>query len=135
MYLVGDDTNTMRIMAVAVFGLLVLPGAKADQVRLTVTPDKCVTLRQGQTCYQTLQIEFEAMTTGDYCLKIVGQPSAIQCWSDVNSAQHRYALASDRAVDFEIVNGEQVTLAAVHVVVSWVYKQSRHRSRSGWRLF
>jgi hypothetical protein len=121
----------MFILLIA--GLLTVPTVKANDTSLSITPDKCVALRKGQVCYQTLRIKFIASTIGDYCLKIVDQPTPLQCWKQVNAADHRHALASNQAVEFEVVDDDLSTVATARVTIAWVYKQSRSRNR--WRLF
>lgn len=125
--------NAMRAFPILLLCILVIPSVKASEVQLTVTPDKCVALRKGQTCYQTLRIEFTASDIGDYCLRIAGQSTTLQCWSGTKSAEYRYELAASRAADFEVIDASQSAVASARVTISWVYKQSRSRSR--WRLF
>lgn len=125
--------NTKSVFALLVAGLLAIPSANASDASLLVTPDKCVALRKGQTCYQTIRIKFITSTIGDYCLKQVGQPTPLQCWKKVNKAEHRYSLAASEAVEFEVADSELATVATAKVTVAWVYKQTRSRSR--WRLF
>ena len=125
--------NAVRAFSILLLCFLIHPGVRANEVELTVTPDKCVALRKGLTCYQTLRIEFSASNIGDYCLKIAGQATMLQCWSDTISAEHRYELAASRATSFEVVDAKQSVVASVGVTIAWVYKRSRSRSR--WRLF
>ncbi|MBX2880961.1 MAG: DUF3019 domain-containing protein [Granulosicoccus sp.] len=123
----------MRAFTMLLLCILFLPCVEASEMKLTVTPDKCVALRKGQTCYQTLSIKFTASEVGDYCLKIAGQSEMLKCWSSTTSTEYRYELAASEAVIFEMVDAKQSTIASEKVTVAWVYKQSRSRSR--WRLF
>lgn len=125
--------NSMRVFAIVLSGFLVLSNGRADDVALTVTPDKCVALRKGQTCYQTIRIIFVASNIGDYCLRITEEATPLQCWSDTSTAEYRYSLAASRAVDFEVIDAGQSTVANARVNIAWVYKKSRSRNR--WRLF
>lgn len=125
--------NTKSVFPLLIAGLLAIPSASASDTSLRVTPDKCVALRKGQTCYQTIRIKFIASAIGDYCLKQVGQPAPLQCWTQINKAEYRYSLASNQVVEFEVTDTDLSTIATARVTIAWVYKQSRSRSR--WRLF
>lgn len=133
MFSAAARVNAMRAFPILLLCILVTPSVNASEVKLTVTPDKCVALRKGQTCYQTLRIKFTSSNIGDYCLGIAGQSKTLQCWSRITSAEYRYELAASEAADFEVIDANQSAVASAKVTISWVYKQTRSRSR--WRLF
>lgn len=133
MFLVAARVNAMRAFPILLVCILFIPSVKANEVRLTVTPDKCVALRKGQTCYQTIRIKLTTSNMGDYCIRIAEQATKLQCWNGITSAEYRYELAASRAIDFEVIDTNQSAVASARVTISWVYKQSRSRSR--WRLF
>jgi len=123
----------LRRLYLFTFIVLVLTNVQAQEYELTVSPNKCVALRKGQLCYQTLRLRFNAIIEGDYCLKANNQEKPLKCWFSIKSAQYRYALASSEAIDFQVFNSNKRPVAAAKVNIAWVYKQSRSRNR--WRLF
>ena len=109
------------------------PAKAAELAQLSVTPDKCVALRKGQTCYQKLRFQFSATNKGNYCLIASNQSKPLHCWNTAAAGKFVHQHASDSAVDFALINEQRSTLATTAVSIAWVYKKSRKRSR--WRLF
>jgi len=107
--------------------------AVAEAAVLTVTPSKCVALRKGNTCYQSIVVRFAAEKDSDICLIRDGVAEPLACWEKVASIEYSYKLATDSSVMFHMVDAQQLTIASALVNVAWVYKKSRKRNR--WRLF
>jgi hypothetical protein len=125
--------NPARYLSILPLTLFLQASVDANEPVLSITPDKCVALRKGQTCYQTLNVNFIASENGDYCLRISNQTTPLQCWQGVSSLNYQYRLASKSDVEFEIIDEQQSIVASSSVTIAWVYKKSRARSR--WRLF
>ncbi len=106
---------------------------EAEEAKLTIKPKKCVALKKGQICYQTLRFKFESSARGQFCLFARGQDSPLTCWNGQTKMEYRYRMASANDVDYHVndANGKPVATASVNV--AWVYKNSRKRNR--WRLF
>jgi hypothetical protein len=126
----------MDKLASAIKGLLISltvlsPLAKAAE--LVVTPNKCVALRKGQTCYQKLSFVFATNAKGNYCLVSGSNREPLQCWNAVSDGTFTYSHAAESAVEFSLINAQRVAVASTTVNIAWVYKKSRKRSR--WRLF
>jgi len=102
---------------------------------LSVKPNRCIALQQGQTCYSTLDFRWKTPTTGEYCLFDERQTKPLVCWTGNTMDSFRQKFKSDKNVNYEIrlKLGDQ-TLANALVKISWVYK-SNTSSTSRWRLF
>ena len=117
----------------------------AQSQELTVKPDKCVSLRKGQVCYQRINISWDTDITGHYCILASGQESPLKCWNNKSTGKLSYTLESTESVKFDLVNksvsdenNKLLTLdqliATATVTIAWVYN-TKSRSRTTWRLF
>lgn len=102
---------------------------------LHTNPTRCVALRQGQTCYQEIQIKWQAPETGHYCLVNLTTSMVSQCWK--NQQQGSITL------DFKAMKSNQIALrkyasdqdlANASITVAWVFSSSK-RNKSNWKLF
>jgi len=107
--------------------------ALAEETELTITPNKCVALRKGQTCYQSIVVRYNAPDKSDLCLVRDDLTEPLVCWKNITNVEYSYRFVSDKSVWFRIVGVDQTSKASARVNVSWVYKRSRKRNR--WRLF
>lgn len=118
--------------------LLVLPmtaWSKDDAVIFTATPERCIALHKGQTCYQDVNFRWQTPDIGQYCLVLNSSHHQIMCWDGNAMQQYQYAFEGDKTTTFSLFrDGEALPLAQVKVVVTWIY-QAPKQSRSGWRLF
>ena len=102
---------------------------------LTVKPNQCIALQQGQTCYATLNFQWATPTTGEYCLFDHRQTKPLVCWSGNTMDAFTQKFQSDENVNFEIrLKSSEQALADALVKISWVYR-SNTSSTSRWRLF
>ena len=77
------------------FSLLLLTWANYTQAAppvhnatgLFVTPERCVALRQGQTCYQEVIFSWRQAQKGNYCLVNLSTKQVLTCWQ--NTDQNR----------------------------------------------
>jgi hypothetical protein len=114
--------------------LLTSTSARAEQ-QLQARPDKCVSLRQGQVCFQRVRLSWQTATAGDYCLYVTSDKLPLKCWSNASSGNTLYSFASPTDRQFHLTGNDSTSpLAQVRVTVSWVYK-SKSRRRRSWRLF
>lgn len=100
--------------------------------QLVLSPDKCVSLRQGQTCYVNIDLQWSAKTEGRYCIYSSNQQQPMRCWSDTLFGEISMEFASDKNTLFYLRKGAE-TLAQVELKMAWVYK--RKRSSLSWRVF
>lgn len=104
-------------------------------VAFTATPQQCVALHKGQTCYQDVLFRWNTPEQGHYCLVQSKNQRQLACWNGMSILQYQYSFEGDKTTTFSLVrNNEIKPLAQVKVVVTWVYKAPK-QSQSGWRLF
>ncbi|GAB3019843.1 DUF3019 domain-containing protein [Bowmanella dokdonensis] len=119
--------------ALLLLASLPLSGETAAEPRLlTVTPDTCVALNQGRTCYATIAVTWHSELPGDYCLQLEDQTQPLHCWQKANQGHWQFEFAAEQSTRLLLTNGQQ-TLAKHEIQVNWVYKSQRRKR--GWRLF
>jgi hypothetical protein len=102
---------------------------------LNVTPEQCVALRKGQTCYLEVTFDWQYAKAGNYCLVNTTRNKVLKCWSKSTKGQYSFDFQSTKSNDFVLRQQDSAkVLAHTQVVVAWVYK-SNTRSKSRWRLF
>lgn len=105
----------------------------AEQGSLYLEPTKCVTLKEGKTCYQDVIVNWKTNDLGEYCLLQANLPKPLKCWNGVNSGQHKFEFSHSNSTDFYLVSKlDNTRIAKQHFSVKWVYKK---RPTLGWRLF
>ena len=112
----------------------------SDGVSLSVVPNKCVSLRKGQTCYQRVQFRWssqEAQTRYKIvCLRQESSSDVLACWENETSGKFRYYLEAAETQNFFLVAGDKLepVIGRTTVSINWVY-DSRATRRGRWRLF
>lgn len=103
-----------------------------ERTVLDVTPQRCVTLRQGQPCFVRLRFEWTSVEALEACL-IDSEGTEIKCW--VSASQGSVMLPRNllNTTEYVLINSNGEELKRATVVVSWVYRNKRSRRR--WRLF
>lgn len=113
--------------------------ATADEVvstvELSIKPNRCVALHEGQDCYQHIVIRWRSASIGQYCLLNELSEEELKCWSPSDTGIFRYDFRSNKSVSFILMSMPDGTVIATsEMLVAWVYK-SRKRQRMNWRLF
>ena len=115
--------------------------AASEVASLDAVPNKCISLRQGQACYQRVQLTWQTGISQAVCLWREGDSVALRCWTDQSSAKLRHDFRATQTTAFLLVAGQQAdnpsaanTLARAEVKVAWIYN-SRKSKRTRWRLF
>jgi hypothetical protein len=122
-----------RLVALLVFAAA-LPVC-ADENLLLIKPARCIALHQGQTCYQTLKIEWHADALDAYCLYRQDNKTPVLCWENLALGRGNYEFESDTTRKFFLVRKrDNKTLAEFSVEVAWVY-DARSKRESHWRIF
>ncbi|WP_065187809.1 DUF3019 domain-containing protein [Shewanella woodyi] len=113
-----------------------LPALSQDSsIVFTATPERCVALHKGQTCYQDVLFQWQTPQVGSYCLVMSQSLHQLACWNGQAVQKYQYSFEGDSTTTFSLIrNDEAEPLAEVKVVVTWVYKAPK-QSQSGWRLF
>jgi hypothetical protein len=102
---------------------------------LKIVPDRCISLHQGQICYQLTTLSWQMPITSDYCLFQEGVEEPLECWDTADNGTFKIDFQSSTPVIYQLQEvGSNNVLASSTVTVSWVYK-SKKRQRRSWRLF
>lgn len=133
---------SVMIFIIAFLLLLFVTSADADDLRnpisnnaLIFSPTRCIALHQGQSCYQTIDIHWQTIQIGDYCLYQQESEPAIYCWKSQQQGQLRYDFVSNSTLLFQLVDmKEKKPVSEIQVEVAWVYKANTRR-KTHWRLF
>lgn len=99
---------------------------------LTLSPEKCVALRQGQTCYVDISLNWKAQEKANYCLFAASQETPLQCWQEAAEGELNMEFSSNENTWFYLKR-QQAVLAQVELKMAWVYKSKR--SSVTWRVF
>ena len=122
-------------LAMALTAKPVTAAEQEQSIVFTATPDQCVALHKGQTCYQDVVFNWQTPDVGRFCLVLTQQQQQLVCWEGKAIQQLQYSFESDATTAFSLIRaGKNTPIAEVKVVVTWVYKAPK-QSKSGWRLF
>lgn len=106
-----------------------------DQSILTVSPQRCVALRQGQVCYQLVTFSWQYFEKGNYCLVELSSNKVLQCWQQAKVGVFELDFQSIENKEFALRRQDQnENIATTLVTVAWVFKSSK-RPKSNWKLF
>ena len=109
-----------------------VPSAKSE---LTVSPNRCVALRRGQTCFKDVTIKWHTDVNSNYCLRIEGSDDYLHCWSGTRQAMLKFDFQSTASKTIQLVNQKNnQVLLETEITIAWVYK-SKSRAKASWRLF
>ncbi|KIO38285.1 DUF3019 domain-containing protein [Shewanella sp. cp20] len=109
--------------------------ASQTPIELTVSPEQCVALHKGQTCYQNVLFKWQTPDVGRYCLTESKSHQKIICWDGQAMKQYQYDFEGISTTLYSLIRlDSEEPLAEIKVVVTWVYKAPK-QSQSGWRLF
>lgn len=116
--------------------VLLSPAAVQGQdYQLMVRPAKCVSLTQGNVCYQTVSFHWQAPAEVNMCLFRQEQELPLKCWEEAKQGNFKHEFASDRSQRYQLrLRNEEAVLVETVVEVKWVYK-GRQNNRYGWRVF
>lgn len=105
-----------------------------DKVVFTALPEQCVTLRQGRSCFATVELQWQSPSKQSFCLYQEGEDKQLGCWKNNNNVQVKIDFESNKSVKYQLrkeVNNKVV--AEAQVEVSWQHKNTARKRR--WRLF
>jgi hypothetical protein len=108
--------------------------AQDGAAQLSAKPNKCIALRKGQACYQTVHFYWQTPATGNYCLVAEGQAAPLHSLQGFGVPPLRYEFVGQQSQAFFIRSEQGETLAQMELAVAWVYT-SGQRGGGGWRLF
>jgi len=111
------------------------PAVAAEDAQLSARPAKCISMRKGQVCYQTIRLRWHARDEGDYCLWAAQNSKPLKCWTRSPRGTHKYSFAANKNQVFYLTLADSDTrIATAQVSVAWVYRD-RAPGRRAWRLF
>lgn len=123
------------LAAVTAFLSFAAVAEQDNKAKLTVKPNRCISLHQGQVCYQQVKLSWRTPVDGQYCLYVEQNEAALTCWQGAAQTEYHYTFEGSESTYFEIrPYGETRVLGRVKLQLASVYKTST-RSHSKWRLF
>ena len=101
---------------------------------LTISPNQCVAIRQGQTCYADVKLTWQTQNKGSYCLYSTQQKKPLQCWQLANNGNYQKEIVANKNVIFQLrTETTERVLTSATLEMAWVYKKNA-RSHA-WRMF
>ncbi|MCG7534392.1 DUF3019 domain-containing protein [Pseudoalteromonas sp. OOF1S-7] len=110
------------------------PADASTPVTLTLSPQQCVALHQGEYCHSELTLHWQADTQGHYCLTQSNREQPLKCWQKTTAGTLTLALKFNQNVRFALQDNQQNTLASTQLTYAWVYNKSKN-TRVRWRMF
>lgn len=104
----------------------------ATQTKFTVSPNRCVTLRQGQPCFVKLRFEWQSTEIVQVCVYGMNNEK-LKCWSDTSTGTVLMPQTLPGTTEYVLKDDTGTELNKSSVSVSWVYRKKRSKRR--WRLF
>ncbi len=112
-----------------------LTNATDLQASMSVNPDQCVAMSQGQSCYVAVELSWKVQSPGNYCLYTQGQSKALNCWQNSFEGEFKKAFNSKVNLNFSLRRqDEKISLATAVVKMAWVHKK-KGQPRKSWRIF
>lgn len=105
------------------------------QANMSVSPEQCVAMSQGQECYVSVELTWNVNVPGNYCLYSSAQKNALSCWNSSMQGSYKKAFNTRMNLEFSLKRqSEQQTLVTSVVKMAWVHKK-KGQPRTSWRLF
>jgi hypothetical protein len=101
---------------------------------LRLSPNQCIAISQGKTCYVDVELMWQTRVKSGYCLYSSQSEQALLCWKKQNKGQYKNEISSSQNVQFLLKDHQNNTLATTELKIAWIYKKNA-RSRSNWRMF
>ena len=127
-----------KVFGVTLFTMLSfqVPAASLSvEPKLTIVPEQCVALLQGQACYVTVELNWRTPIAGDYCLYSSLDTNPIQCWRDKKMGRLKQEFVSKNNIEFSLqILSTKENIANIEIKMAWVHKK-KGRPRTSWRMF
>ena len=118
-----------------IFSLCNCSVAWGNESQLQIKPARCIALHEGQVCYQTLHIIWQADIVDNYCLYQQGDNTPLLCWENVAGGAGSVEFANNTSAKLLLVRKRDgQAIAEFMMEVAWVYDAGSHRE-SHWRVF
>ncbi|NQZ86887.1 MAG: DUF3019 domain-containing protein [Colwellia sp.] len=135
--------SAFNFVSTKVFGVTLLlmlsfqlPAAPFNvEPKLTIVPEQCVALLQGQACYVTVELNWQTPVAGNYCLYSSLNTHPIQCWRDKKMGRLKQEFVSKNNIEFFLQKlSTKENIANIEIKMAWVHKK-KGRPRTSWRMF
>jgi len=103
-----------------------------QEIDFEVSPNRCVTLRQGQPCFVRIRFNWRSNKALSACLNNL-EGEKITCWKSSESGSIVLTQSLPNTTEYILVDANGLELNRASVAVSWVYRKKRSKRR--WRLF
>jgi hypothetical protein len=119
--------------------LLMSISASADEVttlpKLAIKPTQCVSMRQGQDCFVNVDVSWQVVKKGDYCLYSTKASTPLKCWSNSHIGNFQADIFVTQNVTFTLKSQtNNVSIISSVLELAWVHTTQR-LSHSSWRVF
>jgi len=104
----------------------------AKQADFEISPNQCVTLRQGQPCFVRIRFNWVAPEPLQACLRNIDGEN-LACWQTAMQGAIVLPQTLPNSTEYSIVDADGLVISSATVSVSWVYRKKRSKRR--WRLF
>ena len=127
--------NGFLLAAMYVVCSLALAERPLQEFPLSVQPNRCIALHEGQYCYQEVHFEWLTLGKNRYCLYMGDVAGPLACWDGEKLQSFSFEFKSTASERFYIRDESRMQIVyEVKVDVAWVYK-NRRKISTGWRLF
>jgi hypothetical protein len=128
-------TKVLVLLKLGMLLSLSNPTIAAPNEGITITPEQCVALTQGQKCYVDATLTWDLTTIGNYCLFSSQQEKPLFCWQQKKKGQFQKEFVATKSIVFTLkAENTQEEKASQQLKVTWVH-QKRGQPRTWWRVF
>jgi hypothetical protein len=120
--------------------LLLLCGSVAQAAELpalefSLKPHLCVLSEGEDSCYDELEVRWNAPTKMNLCLFQSDLEKPLKCWEEAQQGEHHFLLTADHNITFQLREKSQKTLASEAFEVIHNQKKYRRQRRNPWSFF
>ncbi len=129
------STKVFGVILFSILSFQIQANSLDVEPKLTIVPEQCVALLQGQACYVTVELNWQTPVTGDYCLYSSLNTHPIRCWRDKRMGRLKQEFVSKNNIEFFLQkSSSKENIANIEIKMAWVHKK-KGRPRTSWRMF
>ena len=110
----------------------------SDEIILTIKPNICVAPRGQESCISTINISWESIRKGNYCLNSDLSIQSLKCWKSINRGFYQHKLTFKQNIIYmmsdKISNIKLVTAIMKFKSLKPHRKYKKRHSRFPWSL-
>lgn len=111
------------------------PNEQMTAISMSVSPNQCIAMTEGQTCYVDIELTWRSQSAGNFCLYSSLQDKAVKCWTNKTAGSYEQEIASKQNVLYSLHRQDDLeVLAESEVEMAWIHKK-RGKPTNWWRLF